>query len=147
MQIIHERWIFCCWAKTIYASPTRQISRKIWKPVLAHPIPPTNLWHDTITYIAMPNIVHTSQYILLSAFFVSKVYNESCFKWNQRVSRLFLRICIINHAQLYKSSHTQLYKSSHAVFSDLVSTCRLVVLNHLKTRQSTYKFSMIYGPV
>ena len=40
---------------------------------------------------------------------MSKAYNESCFKINQRVSRLFLWICIINYAQLYKSSHTVFY--------------------------------------
>ena len=45
--------------------------------------------------------------------FMSKVYNVSCFKINQRVSRLFLWICMINYAQLYKSSH--------AVFYDLVN--------------------------
>ena len=82
----------------------------------------------------MPSIIHTIYFIV--NIFLSKVYNESCFKRNQHVSNVFLWIRIINY--------TQLYKSSHAVFYDVVSECRLVVLK-LLTRQSTYKFPMIYG--
>ena len=60
----------------------------------------------------MPNIMPTTHFIV--NLFMSKVYNESCSKGNNGVSRLFLWICIINYAQLYKSSHT--------VFYDLVMT-------------------------
>ena len=56
--------------------------------------------------------MHTTHFIF--NLFMSKVYNENCLKKNQRVSRLFLWICIINYAQLYNSSHT--------VFYDLVMT-------------------------
>ena len=51
---------------------------------------------------------------------MSKVYNESCFKGNQRVSRLFCGFV------LYITINCKM--SSHAVFYDYVSTCRLVVL-------------------
>ena len=56
--------------------------------------------------------MHTTHFIV--NLFMSKVYNESCFKMKQHVSHLFLWICIINYAELYKSSH--------AVFYDLVMT-------------------------
>ena len=56
---------------------------------------------------------HNTIHIIVNLF-MSKVYNESCFKRNQCVSHLFLWICIIHYAQLYKSSH--------ALFYDLVMT-------------------------
>ena len=55
----------------------------------------------------MPNIMHTTHFIV--NLFMCKVYNE-LFKKNQRVSCLFLWICIINYAQLYKSSHAMFYE-------------------------------------
>ena len=63
--------------------------------------------------------------------FMSKVYNECCFKRDQSMSCLFLWIWIINYAQLYKSSHT--------VFYDIVSTCRLVVLKLFNNLRSGIK--------
>ena len=72
--------------------------------------------------ICSDTIMHITQYILLSTFSCLKFKMKVVLK-EIRVIRVFLWISFINYAN---------YKCSHAVFYDLVSTCRLVVLKLLK---------------
>ena len=89
--------------------------------------------------------MHTTEYTQHNTSycqpFMSKVFSNNNESYLNEIILFHVCLvdCIINYAQLYKSSH--------AVSYDFVSTCRLVVLKLFKMRQSTYKFLRIYNPV
>ena len=72
-----------------------------------------------VSYVVRAVVAVTVMHFSVNLF-MSKVYNEC-------VSRLFLWICIIYYAQLYKSSHALFYDLAMTVVTRILYTCYLSI--------------------